>query len=245
VQNHPAPTPLEAWRAAARALVVRELLLQEARRTGIEAAPLSDDDGRRETADEARIRGVIEAGIHSPEASQAECRRYYDNNRARFRSDDLFEVRHILIAAAPGDTAARRRARDEARAIVAELDDDPAAFARLAAAHSACPSKLTGGNLGQIGKGQTVPEFERALVDAPLGAPLPEPVETRFGFHVVAVERRIAGADLPFEAVAPRIRAWLGEHARRTAIRQYIAILAGRADIRGVELEAAASPLVQ
>ena len=36
-QNHPAAKPIDAWLAAARALVVRELLLQEARRLGIEA----------------------------------------------------------------------------------------------------------------------------------------------------------------------------------------------------------------
>jgi peptidyl-prolyl cis-trans isomerase C len=42
VQNHPAEKPLLAWQAAARALVVRELLLQESARLGIDAAPLRD-----------------------------------------------------------------------------------------------------------------------------------------------------------------------------------------------------------
>ena len=50
-QNHPASKPIEAWLAAARALVVRELLLQEARRVGIEPMPLQDAEGRRETDD--------------------------------------------------------------------------------------------------------------------------------------------------------------------------------------------------
>ena len=46
VQNHPAEKPILAWQAAARALVVRELLLQESRRLGIEAEPLCDPEGR-------------------------------------------------------------------------------------------------------------------------------------------------------------------------------------------------------
>ena len=54
-QNHPAATPIAAWTAAARALAVRELLLQEARRIVIYAEPLTDDEGRTETAEEAAM----------------------------------------------------------------------------------------------------------------------------------------------------------------------------------------------
>ncbi|MFY8113488.1 MAG: peptidylprolyl isomerase, partial [Rhabdaerophilum sp.] len=57
-QNHPASKPIEAWQAAARALVIRELLLQEATRLEIVAVPLSDGEGRRETDEEARIRAL-------------------------------------------------------------------------------------------------------------------------------------------------------------------------------------------
>src|SRR5215472_12972817 len=60
IQHHPSRNPVEAWQAAARSLVVRELLLQEARRLGIAAEPQYHDDGRRETEEEARIRGLVE-----------------------------------------------------------------------------------------------------------------------------------------------------------------------------------------
>ncbi len=58
-QHHPSRTPAEAGKAAARALVVRELLLQEARRLGILGEPMADSEGRRETEDEAAIRTLI------------------------------------------------------------------------------------------------------------------------------------------------------------------------------------------
>ena len=61
VQNHPAEKPLLAWQAAARALVVRELLLQESARLGIEAEPLRDQEGRRETPEEAAMREMWQA----------------------------------------------------------------------------------------------------------------------------------------------------------------------------------------
>ncbi len=55
----------------------------------------------------------------------------------------------------------------------------------------------------------------------------------------------MAGGDLPFEAVGQRIAEWLNERARRSAIRQYIGLLAGRAEIEGIEMERFTSPLVQ
>lgn len=245
VQNHPAGKPIEAWLAAARALVVRELLLQEARRLAIVPAPLSDGDGRRETDEEAIVRQLVEQEVVTPAPDDATCRRVYEANPQRFRTSDLCEVRHILLAADPRDRAARRQAREVADAVLAELASDPARFAALAAVHSACPSKSVGGNLGQISRGQTVPEFEAALALCPVGRVHDEPIETRYGFHVVMVEHRIEGRRLPFEIVRDGIAEWLVERVRRTATRQYIGMLAGRAMITGLSLDASASPLVQ
>jgi peptidyl-prolyl cis-trans isomerase C len=244
-QNHPAAKPIEAWQAAARALVIRELLLQEARRLALVPAPVTDAEDRRETDEEALIRQLIAREISTPKADEATCRRYFELNRQRFRSPEIVEARHILLPAAPGDGAARAEARRQAELIIMQIEQEPDSFAALASVASACPSAKTGGNLGQIGPGQTVPEFERALGALPLGRVAEAPVETRFGIHVVWVERRIDGAALPFEAVAGRIAAWLGEKVGRTAVRQYIAMLAGRADIAGVEIESNPSPLVQ
>jgi len=244
-QNHPAARPIEAWQAAARALVVRELLLQEARRLGLAPTPATDAEGRRETDEEALVRGLVEREVRTPEAGEDACRRYHASNRQRFRTPELHEVRHILFAAPPDDAKGRIEAMTSAEAVIATLQQEPGAFAALAAAHSACPSREVGGSLGQIGPGQTVPEFERALPALPLGEVAPAPVETRYGAHVVFVERRIAGRELPFEVVHPRIATWLGERVRHAAIRQYIGILAGRAEITGITMAGHDSPLVQ
>lgn len=243
IQNHPASKPTEAWLAAARALAVRELLLQEARRLGIAPVPIADDKGRRETPEEASIRMLIEAEVKTPEADDAVCRRYYETNAQRFRSSDLYEVRHILLPVAPADESARAEHRQRATTILAELNLDLSAFGRLAAATSACPSAKVGGSLGQIGAGQTVPEFEAALGRISEGEVAL--VESRYGIHVVTLDRRITGRTLPFELVRERIAGWLNEKVRRQAIRQYISILAGKAEIAGIELASTATPLVQ
>jgi peptidyl-prolyl cis-trans isomerase C len=245
IQNHPASTPVEAWKAAARALAIRELLLQEARRLQIAAIPVSDAEGRRETDDEALINALVAQEVKVPGAGVEECQRYYARNRARFRSPDIFEASHILLAAGPKDIIARDEVRLQAEALIEILKGASASFAALARTHSACPSREVGGNLGQIGPGQTVPEFESALAAMPIGEIYGKPVETRYGFHVVAVSRREPGRQLPFEMVQDRIATYLSERVHRTAVRQYICLLAGRATIGGIELASSPSPLLQ
>jgi peptidyl-prolyl cis-trans isomerase C len=229
---------------AARALAIRELLSQEADRLAFVAEPIEDDEGRRETEGEARLRALIEREAVVPHAGEAECRRFYERNRRRFRSPDLFEPVHILIAAPPGDAVARAAARSTAEALIAKLQQCPRDFAVLAHAHSACPSSKQGGNLGQIGPGQTVEEFERALAGMTAGELHPRPVETRYGLHVVRLDRRVDGCDLPFELVRERIAEYLDEAVHRRALSQYVSILAGRARVTGVDLTGS-GPLVQ
>jgi peptidyl-prolyl cis-trans isomerase C len=237
-QNHPATKPVEAWLAAARALVVRELLLQEARRLNVKAEPECDDEGRRESDEEALVRALVEQEVKTPEADDSTCRRYYEQNRPKFRSSELYEVRHILFAAAPGDAGQRAHARADADAAIVALKSKARTFEDLAAMNSACPSGRTGGHLGQISRGQTVPEFEEALGNLPIGDVADEPIETRYGFHVTAVDRRIDGTQLPFDMVKAKIAAWLSERVHRMAVRQYISMLAARAEIVGIDLSA-------
>jgi peptidyl-prolyl cis-trans isomerase C len=244
-QHHASPDPDEAWALAARALVIRELLRQEADRLAIEAEPIEDEEGRRETAQEARNRALIEQEVIVPQADDAACRRYFEQNRRRFRTADLYEVAHILLPAAPRDATAREAARRTAEALIAELGEHPAAFAAAATRHSACPSSAQGGNLGQIGPGQTVPEFETALRIMQPGGVHPQPVETRYGLHVVRLERRIGGRELPYETVRQRIADYLDEAVHRRALHQYVSVLAGRAVLTGVDLGGSAGPLVQ
>lgn len=238
-QHHPAPQPVAALKAAARALVVRELLLQEARRLGIEALPLADDGGRRETDEEALIRRLVEREIVTPKPDEAACRRYYENNRRAFRSPNIYEPAHILFAAAEGDRVAREKAGREAMAILAELRRRPQRFAELARAHSRCPSATEGGNLGQVTAGQTTPEFERALFAMEPGTICEAPVATRYGLHIIRLDRKIDGRDLPFELVATKIEDYLRDSVTRRASAQYVARLVSRAEITGIEIEGA------
>ena len=94
---------------------------------------------------------------------------------------------------------------------------------------SNCPSGQLGGNLGQFGPGEMVPEFDKAVFGSLAVGVLPTLVATRYGFHIVAVERRIAGRQVPFEAVEASVAALSRARVEERALRQYIEVLAGRA----------------
>lgn len=243
-QNHPAANPGEALRLAAWALAVRQLLLQEARRLGICATAGHDSSGRAEADDDALIRTLIDQEVRVPKACDEECRRFYDAHPERVSSPAISEARHILLAARQDDREARAAALEKARSLLTHLSKAPHEFGALALLHSDCPSGQQGGNLGQLTPGSTVPEFEKALAAIEPGN-APGVVESRYGVHVVMVDRRIPGQPLDFDTVRERIAAWLEAAAWSKAVSQYISILAGRADISGIELEGTHGGLVQ
>ncbi len=244
VQNFPARNPGEGWQAAARALVIRELLLQEARSLGIEASPQTDAEGRVETAEDALVRALVEQQVRVPEADEETLRRFYENNHRRFVNPALYEADHILVAARRNDRDAFALAREKAESLVAVLADAPERFAELARDCSDCTSASLGGSLGQISPGDTTPEFEAALLALEPGS-ISGPTETRYGIHLIRLMRRIEGRKLPFEAVRERIASYLSEHVRRQATAHYVALLVGRAAISGIAINGASTPLVQ
>lgn len=218
-----APNPM---RAATTALVLRRVLRDEAARQGLDLA--SEDDA---------IGVLLERHAPAPEADEAACRRYYQANPQRFVVGELIEADHILFQVTPGVNLDLLRAH--AGAVLADLLADPSGFAEVARRQSNCPSAAVGGNLGQLGRGDTVPEFEKAVFSLPAGGLLPQVLETRHGLHIVRVTRRIEGRLLPFEQVRESIASALAAASRDTAWRQYARLLLDRADVRGIDLGAA------
>lgn len=225
------------WRSA-KVAAVRELLRQRAVECQMIAAGAVDDDevGRA-------IERLLVEEVQVPTPTEAECRRCYESHKAEFLSGELVHARHILFQVTPGVQVAELRARAEQA--LAKLLGAPECFGAVARELSNCPSGQQGGNLGQIGRGDTVPEFEQALFRlGPVGI-LREVIKTRFGFHIVAVDQRIPGSTLPFAAVQEQIAERLKATVEERALQQYVSILAGQAEIAGVDLQGAETPLVQ
>ena len=149
-----------------------------------------------------------------------------------------------MLAAAPEDAVMRQQLKEKAYLLIEQLVKQPKKFSKLAKTYSACPSNNTGGSLGQISKGQTVVEFEKALQTLPEGLS-PHPIESRYGFHIIRIDRRVEGKLLPFELARDRIHQYMFEQVQRRAISQYISLLLAEAEIEGFDINTPSSPLVQ
>jgi peptidyl-prolyl cis-trans isomerase C len=216
----------------------RELLRQRAVRVG-----LVDEASADEAVIEEAIEALLAREVVTPTPTEEECRRYYDTHPWEFESGDLVHARHILFQVTPSAPIPEIRARAEQT--LNDLLREPERFAAVAAETSNCPSGQHGGNLGQIGRGDTAPEFERAIFRLGAAGLLRELVRTRYGFHIVAIDQRIPGTQLPFDMVRDEIAERLQATVEEKALRQYISVLAGQADIRGADLDATQIPLVQ
>lgn len=240
MQYHPAASRREAMVSAAQALILNELVRQKA----IDFDLLSAHDVLPFGQEEDMIMTLIDRDAHVPHASSQECHHFYQNHREQFSTAPLLEIKHILIAAAKDDIEGRIKASQEAETLINFLLENTYSFAELAARYSDCPSAKQGGNLGQISKGQTAPEFEKQVFSAEVGL-LAAPVETRYGYHIVEISRRVDGAPLPYQAVEADIRHYLDTKVTRKTIAQYLNYLIGEADIQGFDFDMAPSPLMQ
>ncbi|WP_084650297.1 peptidylprolyl isomerase [Stappia stellulata] len=237
-QNHEAPRgkPGLAWKAAANAVVLRTLLLEDARGRGLEPDPVEVGPNRYETEEEALIRALLEIAVEIDPPTEAEINAEWARDPDRFRAPPLWEVSHLLVACDPADKAQAEAARVRAVGLAQRALDDPAGFSRLASEHSDCGSKSSGGALGQLGPGDTVPEFEAVLRRLAEGEITPDPVPTRHGWHLIRMDAAAPGAVLPFEAVRDKIAAAMEKAAWAREARSFVNRLVASAEIIGADM---------
>jgi peptidyl-prolyl cis-trans isomerase C len=155
-------------------------------------------------ADEAALRDYIRDSLlvqRAVEAIQgdinvtdADVRAFYDENQEQFTQPEQVCVHHILLP--DEETAAE---------VYAQLEGG-GDFEALARENSTDPgSAESGGDLGCISPGQTVPEFEEAAFGAEVGETT-EPVQSQFGFHIIRVDERQPSEVAPFAEVRAQVR---------------------------------------
>ncbi|MFT3721431.1 peptidylprolyl isomerase [Pseudorhodoferax sp.] len=221
-----------------------ELLRQAAIGQGL--LPADDPpprDGAISEAAGAAIERLLDAALQLPEPSEDACRRHHAAHAARYAVGERVQARHVLFAVTPGlDVNALRR---RAEACLLDVRGGGERFAAAAAASSNCPSGAHGGDLGWLAQEDCAPEFARELFGRAEVGVLPRLVHSRFGLHVVEVLARRPGRVPPYEQVRAAVAQSLRQRSFATALSQYLRLLAGQARMAGVDLDGAATPLVQ
>jgi peptidyl-prolyl cis-trans isomerase C len=156
----------------------------------------------------------IAAGLS---VSDGEVHEFYEANRVRFTRPPAVRARHILIEVSPNaDEETQAAVRGKIEGILAEARAG-ADFAELARQHSEGPSASKGGDLGFFAKGQMVKPFANAAFALEPGQ-ISEPVRTRFGYHIIKLEERRDGGQIPEAQASEQIQTHLLGIKREQAI---------------------------
>lgn len=236
-QDAPAGKPGIAWRKAANAVAIRTLLLQEARARDVAPDRQELEPGKFETDEESQIRCLLESVLESTLPEEDAIYAEWEKDPSRFRAPPLWEVSHILCACDPRDGKAKHDAMHRAEALIPLAGDTAKSFAAVAARESDCGSKSSGGTLGQLGPGDTVPEFETILRNLDEGQITPKPILTRHGWHIVRMDAVALGAVLPFATVKPKIAEAMEKASWAQQAHKFVQDLVASAEIVGADLQ--------
>lgn len=193
-------------------------------------AGFTEGSFRENLVEDLKVNKLLTQHASVEEPTEEEITQFYTMNKDRFDEPETVSASHILIAFRPDDD-------DEAKAAKrAQLEDlrqqltNGADFAELAKAHSDCPSKERGGDLGAFRKGQMVPAFEEAAFNQAIGAIGPV-VETQFGYHLIKVNEHNEPRTVGLEEMHDRIVQRLTAQKRQEGMQVYLEQLRDRASI--------------
>ncbi len=226
---------------------VIELLRQAAQMADLLAV---DDvptvDGIISEAAEDAIDELLTQVLIVPEATEDDCRRYYEANPKEFTIGEMVHARHILFAVTDGVDVMALRKHAESVLLDVRCHDGSDAnerFVDAAKINSNCPSSVNGGDLGLLTAEECASEFSRELFGREEIGVLPRLVLSRFGMHVVEVLERKPGMLQPYDSVKEAVATSLHQQAYITTLRKYLRSLADCALIENVDLETEANPL--
>lgn len=195
----------EGKRAVLEQLISNKLLLLDARRNLLEADPVFKAELNR-VKENLLVSFAAEKAFSAVSVSDKEAEEYYEANKERFMSEETVNASHILVDS-----------EEKALQILAEIKSGETSFEDAARANSTCPSGGRGGNLGDFGRGQMVPEFDEAAFSMAEGEISDKPVQTQFGYHLIKLNSKKPSEIMPFAELAPEIKEALLQQKRQKA----------------------------
>jgi peptidyl-prolyl cis-trans isomerase C len=175
-------------------LVKRELILQEARRKGLDKDPALEEEVstfRENLILQKFLKTEIENKVT---ISDEEIKAFYDNNMNQMRSQEESQVSHILV-----------KTEREAEDLLAKLKKG-SRFDSLAKQYSIDPgSRKSGGDMGFVKRGQFVPPFQAAMDQLQPGQ-TSGTVKTQFGYHIIKLHERREGKALSYPDIQASLK---------------------------------------
>ena len=186
---------------------------QEAYEQALKQNNITEDQLREDIRENLPVQEVQERVTGDAEPSDKEIQNYYEKNKeAQFTTPEQRCVRHILF---------NKDQKEKAEDVKQQLENG-GDFAKLAKENSQDPgSAENGGDLGCLGKGETVPEFEQAAFGAEQGE-IVGPVKTEFGYHILQVTYVKPEQTRSLQEVESQIRSQLATQKQSEAFNKWI-----------------------
>ena len=175
-------------------MVVRELIMQQAKKDGIDksdAVAAKLEDLKKRVIVEAFLKKKVE---ESAQVSDAELQDFYKKNQDKFKTGDQIRASHILM-----------KSESEAQEVDKQLKGG-AKFEDLAKSHSIDGAAAKGGDLGWFGRGSMLPDFEKVAFGLKEGQ-TSGIVKTKFGYHIIKLTGKRAAGVRSLDEVKDQIRA--------------------------------------
>jgi peptidyl-prolyl cis-trans isomerase C len=186
---------------------------QEAYEQALKQNNITEEQLREDIRENLPVQEVQKRVAGEAEPSDEEIQNYYEKNKeAQFTTPEQRCVRHILF---------NKDQKEKAEDVKQQLENG-GDFAKLAKENSQDPgSAAQGGDLGCLGKGETVPEFEQAAFGAERGE-IVGPVQTEFGYHILQVTDVKSEQTRSLQEVESQIRAQLASEKQSEAFNKWI-----------------------
>jgi peptidyl-prolyl cis-trans isomerase C len=152
------------------------------------------------------------------ELTDKELKERYDREKERYRLPERARLREIIVIK-PSEPSKVEAARERANALTAEARTGD--FAKLATTSSDAGTKEKGGDLGEVARGELLPDLDKAVFNATAGTVL-GPIETKSGWHILKVETRLPSEVPAFESVKDRLRKDASEDTWQRDYKAYI-----------------------
>ena len=152
------------------------------------------------------------------ELADKDLRERYDREKERYRLPERARLREIIVIK-PDDPAKVEAARQRANDLAAQARTGD--FSKLATTSSDAGTKAKGGDLGEVARGELLPDLDKAVFNATSGTVL-GPIETKSGWHILKVETRLPSEVPAFESVKDRLRKDASEDAWQRDYKAYI-----------------------
>jgi peptidyl-prolyl cis-trans isomerase C len=191
----------------------QDLSNQKAYEQALKQNNITEEQLRQDIRENLPVQKVQERVAGNAEPSQQEIQNYYHKNKAaQFTTPEQRCVRHILF---------NKDQKQKAEEVKQQLEDG-GDFAKLAKEDSQDPgSAAKGGDLGCLGKGETVPDFEKAAFGAKEGE-IVGPIQTQFGYHILQVTDIKPEHTRPLEEVESQIRSQLSTEKQTEAFGKWV-----------------------